>query len=267
MPTLVLPPRATPDSEVIGGAARRAGWEVERLTTWRPPAWLAGRWVVLYGEPLFADIVAEPLGLALLEPSLDWVATLPPAYRGRQIRFTTLGEARTYQERAFVKPAADKCFRAGVYASGASLPASAAGLPDSTPVLQAEPVQWDVEFRCFVLDRTVVTMSPYLRYGELAQAEDGTWLAAPDEAEAAHRFGMRVVGDPLVRLPPAVVVDIGIIAGRGWAVVEANAAWGSGIYGCQSDRILPVLARASVPADAITDDDRPWLRERAEVTR
>jgi hypothetical protein len=47
-----------------------------------------------------------------------------------------------------------------------------------------------------------------------------------------------------VVLPEAVVIDVGIIEGRGWAVLEANAAWCSGIYGCDPAEVLRVVERA-----------------------
>jgi hypothetical protein len=40
------------------------GWGVERLSSWRVPDWLKGQDVVLYGEPLFAAVVADELGVA-----------------------------------------------------------------------------------------------------------------------------------------------------------------------------------------------------------
>src|SRR5262245_33404742 len=104
MPTLVLPPRFTPDTIAIGQAAQTAGWSVERLPSWRVPNWLRGQDVALYGEPLFAGVIAEELGLALLEPSFDWLATLAAEYRQRDVRFTTLREARQLCQPAFVKP-------------------------------------------------------------------------------------------------------------------------------------------------------------------
>jgi len=61
MPTLVLPPRFTPDTIAVGHAAAAVGWEVERLPSWRAPEWLRGQDVVLYGEPLFAAVVADEL--------------------------------------------------------------------------------------------------------------------------------------------------------------------------------------------------------------
>src|SRR5438034_11023516 len=94
MPTLVLPPRYTPDSIALGGAAATAGWEVERLASWRVPDWLVGRDVVLYGEPLFAAVVAEPLGIALIEPTFGWLPSMALEYRQREVRQATLSSAR-----------------------------------------------------------------------------------------------------------------------------------------------------------------------------
>ena len=260
MPTLVLPPRFTPDTIAVGQAAQSAGWSVERLPSWRIPASLRGQDVALYGEPLFAAVVADELGLALLEPPFDWLPTLPAEYLQREARLATLGEARRLHRTAFVKPADDKCFLAGVFRSGQQLPGEVV-LPGRTPVLIAEPVRWEVEFRCFVLDREVVALSPYLRRGELAQSPDRSW--EDDRAEDARAFARGVLCDVSVRVPPAVVVDVGIIEGRGWAVIEANAAWGSGIYGCDPAAVLRVVRRACLPQGDVSAADRRWVVERS----
>ncbi|MEP0802688.1 hypothetical protein NDI37_21395 [Funiculus sociatus GB2-A5] len=43
-------------------------------------------------------------------------------------------------------------------------------------------------------------------------------------------------------------MDVGVIQGRGWAVVEQNAAWGAGLYGCDPIEVLEVLRYAVVAA-------------------
>jgi hypothetical protein len=48
----------------------------------------------------------------------------------------------------------------------------------------------------------------------------------------------------------AVVMDVGYIEGRGWAVVEFNPAWCSTLYGCRPADALPVLRRACRPVPA-----------------
>ena len=260
-PTLVLPPRYAADTLAVGRAAGRPGWQVERLPAWRVPAWLAERDVVLYGEPLFAAAVAEALRIELIEPPFGWLPDLPEAWRKRDVRLTDLASARAVDRPAFIKPADDKCLSAQVYAARDALP-SRDVLPDATPVLIAEPVEWEVEFRCFVLEGEVVTSSPYLRNGRLARDESGEWAASDAESDAAVSFCRRFLDDAPARTPPACVVDVGVISGRGWAVVEANAAWGSGIYGCDPVRVLPVLRRATLAAGESGAADRPWILQR-----
>jgi hypothetical protein len=117
-------------------------------------------------------------------------------------------------------------------------------------VLFSAPVEWSIEYRCFVLEREIATVSPYWRDGRLAQADDGSWPAAPEEITGATRFAARVAADPAVPACGGWVLDVGRITGAGWAVVEANPAWGSGLYGCEPDRVLDVL-RAACPCPVL----------------
>ncbi|MFD7843425.1 hypothetical protein ACFV4K_10890 [Nocardia sp. NPDC059764] len=71
-------------------------------------------------------------------------------------------------------------------------------------------------------------------------------------------------GEPLLPTPLAVVVDIGLIEGRGWAVVEANSAYGAGVYGCDPRRVLDVLARGCVPRSTLSDNDVHWAASAAD---
>ncbi len=261
MPTLILPPRYTVDTNLIRRAAISAGWEIERLRSWRAEKWLRTADPVLYGEPLFAAVVAKSLGLALLEPSFDWLTGVPEKYLRRNVEYMSLGEARLIRNKAFIKPADDKSFVAKVYNSGSELPDNDI-LPNTIPVLVSEVVNWSVEFRGFVLNRCVVTKSPYLQNGKLCQASDGSWVALSKERQQASEFFATILADQQVELPPAVVVDIGIIEGSGWAIIEANPAWGSGIYGCDPCEILNVLRRASINGNDFPESDGKWLPQR-----
>ena len=46
------------------------------------------------------------------------------------------------------------------------------------------------------------------------------------------------------------------------SVIDSNAAWGSGIYGCDPMLILPVLRRACLRADQLIEADRAWIISR-----
>lgn len=240
MPTLIFTPRYTDDSQALWKAAGALGWRTERLTSWRVPEHFRGlEEPVLYGEALFGPSLAEQLGLSLLNPPEDWLVRLPMEYKHRQITLTTLGDARAAQGEAFVKPPNDKSFPAGVYL-GADLPTE---YPEEMPVLVSEVVIWEKEFRCFILDRKLVTYSIYSRFGELQR--DAGFVSSPAEDLEVESFVSRLLADGRVDLPRATVVDVGTIEGRGWACVEQNAAWGAGIYGCSAPAVLDVLRHAA----------------------
>ena len=102
------------------------------------------------------------------------------------------------------------------------------GLPPETAVFVSEVVQITTEVRSFVLDGCVLDASVY--EGSAAKPEAIAFIH-----EVAHA----------VPLPRTVVVDVGFISNRGWAVVEFNASWGAGLNGCDATKVLPAILAAS----------------------
>ncbi|MDG3004330.1 ATP-grasp domain-containing protein [Paludisphaera mucosa] len=243
IPTLILSPRYSDDSITLRRAAIALGWDVMRLAGWRPPEDFAPDEPVLHAEPLFAEAVAERLGLSVVEPPEDFLIRLPDRYLGRRLRLMTAAEARGLAGPAFLKPPNRKIFSPRVYASGADLP----DMPDDDPVLASEPVEWEAEFRCFIRDRRLRAWSPYWLGGALAREGDD-WIVEPDAWAATGAMVDRLLADPALDLPAAFVLDAGVVRGVGPAVVEANSASGSGLYGCDPSEVLDVLRAAVVPA-------------------
>lgn len=197
--------------------------------------------IAVYVEALLGPVVEERLRVRLPEAPDDWLATLPAELTLRSVRTSTLVEAAGHDDPAFVKPPNDKSFEAKVYKFGAELPAE---FDPSSPVLVSEPVAFTVEFRCFCLDGRVRTLSPYFRDGRLSR-DDG-YRATAEEIASARRTAEAAIEASGSRLPAAIVIDVGLIAGRGWAVIEANGAWGSGIYGCDPAEVFDVVSRATI---------------------
>lgn len=241
MPTLIFTPRYTDDSQALWKAAGALGWQVQRLSNWRVPDHMQHMdEPVLYGEALFGPTLAEQLGIRLLNPPEDWLVRLPMEYRHRQISLQTLGQARKLTAPAFIKPPNDKSFPADVY-TGATLPIE---YDDEMAVLVSDVVQWEKEFRCFILQRKLITYSIYSRFGEVQR--DADFASNTYEDQALVAFMSTLLADQRVDLPDACVVDAGMLATGAWACVEQNAAWGAGIYGCDPARVLEVLRHASV---------------------
>lgn len=257
---LLLSPRVNSNSAAIEIAAIEAGWTVRRLENWRAPRELVGRDdVVAYGEPLFVAAIADALHYSLIEPPFNWLPSLPIEFLNRAVQLTTLAEARLSQNAIFAKPADDKCFLAGVFESGSAINASEL-LSACTPVLVSEIVQWVVEYRFFILEAFPMASSVYARNGECVLTDDDR-----PELKQAEEFVLSFLSDTRVALPPAVTLDVGVIADRGWSVVEANPVFGSGIYYCDPRKVLPVIARSIVSPGKLTQRDTPWIITRVST--
>ncbi|QDU57397.1 ATP-grasp domain-containing protein [Aeoliella mucimassa] len=246
--TLVMSWRNTVDNQILWRTAIQRGWSVERMRGLQVPEIDTDR-VVVYIESLLAPSLASQLGVELSLLTDDWLPQLPEKYRLRQVELTTLGDIVEADLPRFLKPPNEKSFPAKVYEKVDSL---LADYGETTTVLSATPVEWVAEFRCFCLDSQVRTLSPYLRRGELS-ALDG-FTATDEELRDAKHFAESVLNDQRVTVPRAVVLDVGIIEGFGWAVVEANAAWGSGIYGCDPNEVLDVLKQATTKCNERPND-------------
>jgi len=243
MPTLLLTPRQTEDAQELWRGGTALGWNVLRVHGWKAPV-VNPADVVIYAEPLLATHIARTLGLELLEPTVDWLPSISERWRKRSVSLATLKEARDLTEPRFVKSAAGKEFDARIYSSGRDLP-SGQMIGDSLPVLIQEVVEWEVEYRCFVSDRTVKAASSYWRHSKVSRDDSGGWSTSelPDAVQFCNEF----LADPRANAPSACVIDVGVIRGAGWAVIECNAAWSSGVYGCHGAEVLPVLRAACRP--------------------
>jgi hypothetical protein len=208
--TLVMPDKPDPERDALAGVWERLGGSVMRLARfWDPPA-LDPRVVRVYGSDSFCLVLQQKLGLELCSPSDELIFTVPRHRLRRAIWRRTLGEAADISYPAFCKPAAPKLFAARVYANAAELAAECRGLDSQAVMLVSEPVALASEARCFVLDAAVLDCAIY-------EGEGDRTAAAKAAAELLHD----------VRVPRSVVMDMGLIPGRGWALVEFNAAWGS----------------------------------------
>lgn len=227
-PTLILCPAYNHNNQTLWQAAINRGWDVERLLTYRVPDTMKDiADPVLYIQALFAPTIAKDFGIELKEPPNDWMAKLPVEFSKRKIVLTTMAEARQMGT-GFYKPPNDKSFKAFV-GTGLNLPDGT----DDEPVLVSNPVTWDQEFRCFLLDGKIQTLSRYYSKGTLCFNP-----ITDHERVRIETFVSDVVA--ATKLPKSVVMDVGTIDGE-WAVVELNAAWGSGIYECNPHAVLDCI--------------------------
>jgi hypothetical protein len=266
MPTLLLSTLDLPAAPALADVARRSGWRVFALDDNSSPR-TSGQ-VVFYGGADAALSVATRFRLALLEPPLDLLTRLPMEFRLRTVEYGTVHDLSRLKAPAFIKPAdaLNKAFDAGITTDVREI-RIAKDVDPGTAILVAEPVQWLAEYRCFILERKIATMSPYLSFGRPVWRPYGQGGEEARECSHVRAFCERMFSRSRVTFPPAFVLDVGLIEDRGWAAVEFNPVWCSGLLGANPCRVLDVLQRACRNAEELSEGDRPWLVPRALTRR
>jgi hypothetical protein len=179
----------------------------------------------------------------LVAPPDNWLFdTLPRRYSQRYITTVTVKEFKrridTYGA-GFYKPAGFKCpdFPAQwITSAPAALDLMLdIGLPSNSHI-QISDTYLDIlaEFRCFCVGRSVKACSPYL-------GDPGY------RVNVAKRYAQLVLDDLSDNaLPPAFVMDVAYDSKRGWLVVEANPAWSSNPYDCESEGVVQTVLHANL---------------------
>jgi hypothetical protein len=235
-------------------AAKRR-WPVYALDE-TPDVTVNGR-RTFYGGTDRAAEYASRFELCLIEPALDLLARVPPDLLARDVRYWSLASLSGVTGPVFVKPADPvlKSFDAGVYRAVSEVRGRRA-LGGETPVLVSEAVEWTSEFRCFVRDGRVEAWSPYLSFGRPVWKPGGAGALPASLAAFCDRLTDRM----RAALPPAYVVDVGVLEDGRWAVVEFNPAWCSGILGADVEGVLRVVERSALLVGSATSDDLGWAR-------
>ncbi len=226
--TLVIPEKADIERDSVARAWRQRGGEVLRLGRfWDPPP-LDPANARVYGNDTFCLVLAQKLGLELIQPDDALLVQLPARLLKRRVTAMPLQQARDAAFPLFMKSAVPKLFRAAVYNSADELERECKGLEAETVVLVSAIVGVEAEARCFVLEGKVLDCALY----EGHQSPESAWEFA--RAATAE-----------LDLPASCVMDVGHFRGLGWGVIEFNATWGAGLNGCDADRVYPAIERAS----------------------
>jgi hypothetical protein len=225
---LVIPDKADPEREAVATAWGDRGGEVIRVGRFWDPPMLDPSRVRVYGNDTFCLVLQQKLGLRLTSPADGLIFTVPPSGLGRSLHGATLADLHRLAFPVFVKPLVPKLFRAAVFLSPAQVWAECTGLPNDTEVIVSEVVAFVAEARCFILNGRVLDCAVY----------EGS--ANADQAAAFAQSLARDLPGPSV-----YVMDVGLVPGTGWVVIEFNAAWGAGLNGCDPRRILPAIEAAS----------------------
>ena len=240
----------------LAGAVKRRGLELIELTA-DPQSLVdavAPGVAVRVPGGLAAAALRRGAPLLLHGPTPGWFAGLHPAIgRGWQLGDADGAHALLHNGPAFIKLADAKHqqFPAGRFTDPTEFEAAMTRFGAGRGVQLLATSEWwsvDSEYRVFTAGRTAMTVSPY-------RVLDEPWSPMLHTSRASfHREAADFVAVVLAELrdedvPPAAVLDVARLASGRFAILEANQAWGSGLYGCDPDQALVAILAANAPCD------------------
>ena len=255
--TLCLASLSLPSAKQLAAAATASRWNVQVLDECSHPKASGPR--TFYGGTDKAARYAAQFELALIEPPLDLLARLPYQLLWRNIHFKPLKDLAGMTGPLFIKPAdpIHKIFDPGTYHDLEQIVRQGnTPVPADTPVLAAQPVEWTAEFRCFIRDGRITAWSPYLSYGRPIWKPGMNLPVLPNLTAFRDRLYDLVAH----LLPPAFVVDNGVLEDGRWAIVEFNPAWCSGLLGTHVAGALQTIERAAMWNEDLSRGDAAWIR-------
>lgn len=199
------------------------------------------RAIVCYGPSFVPRVAAAPAwrpGIFFDAATFRWSAM---AAAWGDLMFSPDGAVATVfdalealtREPLFVRPDEDsKSFNGGVFADAATLRAQLGSTRLETPAIIARTRPVDAEWRCFVVNGSVIDSSEYRRAGR-----PSLYRGAPPRAlELAEQAAARWV--------PSEVTCIDIASsGDHFGIVEANCFNAARFYACDPATVLAAVAR------------------------
>lgn len=237
---VALSPIYTEDSNNLKKASLNSPYELNRFNAkWSVPQAFREDVIAVYGEDIYAEIVAEQCNLTLTKPDDNWLSKISEEFTKRKISYGQLKDF-VHEENIFIKCSDFKSFKAGVFDKVTDIKGFDT-LDLESMVFTSEVVKWELEVRCFVVNNEIKTHSSYWRNN----AFDTNSLSETEQKDLFEFFNS-FIQQYARTLPKAIVLDFGIIKEKGWALIEANPAWCSGLYACDAEKALEVVVESCI---------------------
>jgi hypothetical protein len=244
MNLLVLPPNHTAEDQGIWRAAIQRGWKTIRFNDKDDPELLKGYDMVrYYGNVLHKSRIEKFLPIKFKEVSQTLLADLDISWTGRKIKRIPFGDLETpLKEDTFIKCVDIKWLEARVYRKDEKPSSQWQGMQDKDLIYVQEPIVFVDEVRCFVKGRDVLTMSMYKKnkvfYTENIPVNLETAMSGMC---CSHSYWLTEPEFMKLNLPEGVVLDYGCTEYGIWYFIEANEAWGSGLYDCDPNKAFDAI--------------------------
>lgn len=231
IPTLVLSSRRTRATESLAKAWKTRGWRVSRVSDfWNVGPQRRSAAITIYGGIEFCKLVSSRIGVALIEPPLDFLCGVDPRWLHREVVNIRLESVGSVDFPTFIKSLEYDVIPAGTYPHLDAFPYTRVNSLRETSLLVSNVVNFEIELRAVVKGQTVKCLSGYVEH------------YSPIPAGAQYFLEEFLLENKVVEV---CIVDIGLLDSGQWAVVELNPIWAADPMHCDLDIFIDCLRASS----------------------
>ena len=227
---LLIPSKPDKERDAIANVWQQNGGIVQKIGKfWIRPN-IGSQPITLYGNDTFCLVLAQLLEIELISPKDEFIAAISFPFVKRNIETISLQDVEVIDFPKFIKPVIPKQFKANVFSSLQSFLPVVESSENSTQLIVSEIIEVRKEVRAFILNGVIQDFAFYEGTGNL---------------DEPRHFINSFLSEYASKFPPTFVIDIGYNPHDEWFVLEFNASWGAGLNGCQPQKVIESIQKAS----------------------
>ncbi|AUC16539.1 hypothetical protein BTO06_15895 [Tenacibaculum sp. SZ-18] len=229
---LLIPEKIDIERDSVAEIWKKNGGEVQRIGKfWKRPNIDSEKRITIYGIDTFSLVLAQILGLILIEPKDELISELDFNWIKRKIEIVKIAEIEKSLFPVFIKPAKPKTFKSKVYIDFDSFTQETKGIEQNEQVIKSNIIKIESEVRAFILNNKILDMAIYEGNSNL---------------ESARKFLTDFLQNNSIDLPESYVIDLGFNQTDKWFVIEFNSSWGAGLNSCNPNKVINGIRKATI---------------------
>ncbi|MGY3795885.1 ATP-grasp domain-containing protein [Aquimarina sp. 433] len=229
---LLIPDKADIERDSIADCWTKNGGEVKRIGKfWERPNIDYEKRLTIYGIDTFSLVLAQVLGIKLIEPKDELISELDFKWIKRKIEVLQIAKIDNTIFPTFIKPVKPKKFKSSVYSDLKSFTKETKGIEKNEQVIKSSIIEIRSEVRAFILNNEILDIAIYEGNCDLHFAKE---------------FLIDFLQNHTIDLPKTYVIDLGHNQIDGWFIIEFNSSWGAGLNSCNPNKVIAGIREATV---------------------
>ena len=228
---LLIPDKPDIERDAIASTWEKHVGQVKRIGKFWEQQDIYSKRVTIYGIDTFSLVLAQVIGVSLIEPKDESLADIPKKWIKRKITILTIADINESLFPTFIKPVKPKTFKSQIYQNYTGFLEETKGINPNEQLIQSAIIPIESEARAFILDNHILDISIYEGQADIVDAKS---------------FLVSFLLNQTLDLPKTYVIDIGYNTYDGWFVIEFNASWGAGLNGCNPDKVILAIREATI---------------------